>query len=166
MLETVYDSHLVMKTSKLSYHSDYLSDPDKLSKYISAFPQVTESKTRRKTMQEFMENFKVNEEQAKIAGVCAGLADYFGIKVAYIRLIFGVVVLASTELGIFVALGYAYLAGWFQKDYLWNKMNKKVRNHFIFLMTVLIILPLFGREILEIASDFISQVMAWLTALI
>ena len=45
-------------------------------------------------------------------------------------------------------------------------MNKKVRNHFIFLMTVLIILPLFGREILEIASDFISQVMAWLTALI
>ena len=116
-------------------------------------------------MQEFMENFKVNEEQAKIAGVCVGLADYFGIKVAYIRLIFAVVVLASTELGIF-ALGYAYLAGWFQKDYLWNKMSKKVRNHFIFLMTVLIILPLFGREILETASDFISQVMAWLTALI
>lgn len=117
-------------------------------------------------MQEFMENFKVNEEQAKIAGVCAGLADYFGIKVAYIRLIFAVVVLTSTELGIFVALGYAYLAGWFQKDYLWNKMSQKVRNHFILLMTVLIILPLFGREILETASDFISQVMAWLTALI
>lgn len=115
-------------------------------------------------MQEFMENFKVNEEQAKIAGVCAGLADYFGIKAAYIRLIFAVVVLASTELGIFVALGYAYLAGWLQRDYLWDKMSKKVRNHFIFLMIVLIILPLFGREILEIASDFISQVMAWLTA--
>lgn len=117
-------------------------------------------------MQEFMENFKVNQDQAKIAGVCAGLADYFGIKVAYIRLIFGVVMLSSTELGIFVTLAYAYLAGWFQKDYLWNKMSKKVRNHFIFLMIVLIILPLFGREILETASDFISQVMAWLTALI
>ena len=116
-------------------------------------------------MQEFMENFKVNQDQAKIAGVCAGLADYFGIKVAYIRLIFGIVVLSSTELGIFVALGYAYLAGWFQKDYLWNKMSKKVRNHFIFLMTVLILLPLFGREILETASDFLSQVIAWLTAL-
>jgi len=80
-------------------------------------------------MQEFMENFKVNEEQAKIAGVCAGLADYFGIKVAYIRLLFAVVVLASTELGIFVALGYAYLAGWLQRDYLWNKMNKKVKKN-------------------------------------
>ena len=45
-------------------------------------------------------------------------------------------------------------------------MSQKVRNHFIFLMTVLIILPLFGREILETASDFISQVMTWLTAFI
>ena len=31
---------------------------------------------------------KLNKENAKIAGVCAGLSDYFGIDTTIVRLIF------------------------------------------------------------------------------
>ncbi len=70
-------------------------DPNKLCKYISAFPQVTESKTRRKQCKNLWKTLKVNEEQAKLL-VSVQVWRLFGDKGSLYSLRKGS---ASTELG-------------------------------------------------------------------
>ncbi len=45
---------------------------------------------------------KLNKENAKIAGVCAGLADYFKIDATFIRIAF--------IISVFLSLGTGFLA--------------------------------------------------------
>lgn len=113
-------------------------------------------------MKEFMQTFKINQEQAEIAGVCAGLADYFGMKTEYMRLIWVLTFLVANDLGLLVLLFYAYLAGWLKKDYEWDKTSKKACQKFIFLIILVIVLPLYGAEMIETIYEFGRQAGTWL----
>ena len=63
-------------------------------------------------MKEFLAGFQVDTEQKELAGVCAGLGNYFNIKTNVIRLVAILLFLSSTEFGILTVILYAYLAGW------------------------------------------------------
>ena len=64
-----------------------------------------------------------NAEQGKIAGVCAGIADYFGWETWLIRIL----VVSGVLFGMpFLILGY--IAGWFILDKTPEKMTKNNRE--------------------------------------
>jgi phage shock protein C len=63
-----------------------------------------------------------NAEQGKIAGVCAGIADYFGWETWLVRIL----VVSAVLFGMpFLILGY--VAGWFILD---KAPEKTVKGHF------------------------------------
>ncbi|KXT74832.1 hypothetical protein STRDD10_00672 [Streptococcus sp. DD10] len=115
-------------------------------------------------MQEFMKNFTLDREQKEIAGVCAGLANYFDIKVLYMRLIWLLAFVSSTELSIVTIVAYAYLAGWLSRGEL-SLEDKKARNNAIYLFVFLIILVGTKGEIIHTIYDFGRMTGAWLTQL-
>ena len=51
-------------------------------------------------MKEFLAGFQVDTENKALAGVCAGLGNYFNIKTNVIRLVAILLFLSSTEIGI------------------------------------------------------------------
>ena len=61
-------------------------------------------------MKEFLAGFQVDTENKELAGVCAGLGNYFNIKINVIRLVAILLFLSSTEFGILTVILYAYLA--------------------------------------------------------
>lgn len=67
-------------------------------------------------MKEFLAGFQVDTENKELAGVCAGLGNYFNIKTNVIRLVAILLFLWSTEFGILTVILYAYLAGWLGRD--------------------------------------------------
>ena len=67
-------------------------------------------------MKEFLAGFQVDTEQKELAGVCAGLGNYFNIKTNAIRLVAILLFLWSTEFGILTVILYAYLAGWLGRN--------------------------------------------------
>ena len=62
-------------------------------------------------MKEFLAGFQVDTENKELAGVCAGLGNYFNIQTNVVRLLTVLLFLSSTEFGIITVTLYAYLAG-------------------------------------------------------
>ncbi len=67
-------------------------------------------------MKEFLAGFQVDTEHKELAGVCAGLGNYFNIQVNIVRLVTVLLFLSSTEFGILTVILYASLAGWRGRD--------------------------------------------------
>ena len=61
-------------------------------------------------MREFLAGFQVDTEHKELAGVCAGLANYFNIQANIVRLVTVLLFLSSTEIGIITVTLYAYLS--------------------------------------------------------
>ncbi len=56
--------------------------------------------------------FYLDEQHAKVKGVCAGVADYTGIDVTWVRVI-AVILMLTTHL---IALGAYFLVAWLADD--------------------------------------------------
>ena len=50
-------------------------------------------------MKKFLADFQVDTEHKELAGVCAGLGNYFNIKTIVVRLVMLFLFLSSTDLG-------------------------------------------------------------------
>ena len=96
-------------------------------------------------MKEFLAGFQVDTENKALAGVCAGLGNYFNIQANIVRLVTVFLFLSSTEIGIITVTLYAYLAGWLGRDPL-GEGAKKARNQAILLFAVCLILVSLGTE--------------------
>ena len=96
-------------------------------------------------MKEFLAGFQVDTEDKALAGVCAGLGNYFNIQTNIVRLVTLFLFLSSTEMGIITVTLYAYLAGWLGKEQLGDGA-KKARNQAILLFAVCLILVSLGTE--------------------
>lgn len=58
-------------------------------------------------MKEFLAGFQVDTENKVLAGVCAGLGNYFNIQTNIVRLVTIFLFLSSTEIGIIIVALYA-----------------------------------------------------------
>ena len=76
-------------------------------------------------MKEFLAGFQVDTEHKELAGVCAGLGNYFNIQANIVRLVTVLLFLSSTEVGIITVTLYAYLAGWLGNEP-WEMEQKKL----------------------------------------
>ena len=75
-------------------------------------------------MKEFLAGFQVDTGDKVLAGVCAGLGNYFNIQTNIVRLVTLFLFLSSTEIGIITVALYAYLAGWLGKEPLGDGAKK------------------------------------------
>ena len=96
-------------------------------------------------MKEFLAGFQVDTENKELAGVCAGLGNYFNIQTNIVRLVTVLLFLSSTEFGIITVTLYAYLAGWLGNEPLGDRA-KKARNQAILLLAVCLILVMLGAH--------------------
>lgn len=78
-------------------------------------------------MKEFLAGFQVDTEHKELAGVCAGLGNYFNIQSNIVRLLTVLLFLSSTEVGILTMTLYAYLAGWLGNDPLGDGAKKSTK---------------------------------------
>ena len=90
-------------------------------------------------MKEFLAGFQVDTENKELAGVCAGLGNYFNIRINVVRLVTVLLFLSSTEFGIITVTLYAYLAGWLGNEPLGDGA-KKARNQAIILIVFCLLL--------------------------
>ena len=96
-------------------------------------------------MKEFLAGFQVDTENKELAGVCAGLGNYFNIQTNVVRLVTVLLFLSSTEFGIITVTLYAYLAGWLGNEPL-GYGAKKARNQAILVLVVCLLLVSLGAE--------------------
>ena len=75
-------------------------------------------------MKEFLAGFQIDNEKKALAGVCAGLGNYFNIQANIVRLVTVLLFLSSTEIGIITVTAYAYLAGWLGNESLGDGAKK------------------------------------------
>ena len=75
-------------------------------------------------MKEFLAGFQFDTENKALAGVCAGLGNYFNIQANIVRLVTVFLFLSSTEIGILTVTAYAYLAGWLGNEPLGDGAKK------------------------------------------
>ena len=87
-------------------------------------------------MKEFLAGFQVDTEYKELAGVCAGLGNYFNIQANIVRLVTVLLFLSSTELGIITVALYAYLAGWLGNEPLGDGAKKQETKLFSYLLFV------------------------------
>ena len=78
-------------------------------------------------MKEFLAGFQIDTENKALAGVCAGLGNYFNIQANIVRLVTVFLFLSSTEIGIITVTLYAYLAGWLGNEP-WGMEQKKLET--------------------------------------
>ena len=116
-------------------------------------------------MKEFLAGFQVDTEHKELAGVCAGLANYFNIQANIVRLVTVLLFLSSTEIGIITVTLYAYLAGWLGRDPL-GEGAKKARNQAILLFAVCLILVSLGTEGLTAIYESGKAFGQWLVGLV
>ena len=116
-------------------------------------------------MKEFLAGFQVDTEHKALAGVCAGLGNYFNIKTNVIRLVAILLFLSSTEFGILTVVLYAYLAGWLGNKPLGDGA-KKARNQAILLLAVCLILVSLGTEGLTAIYESGKAFGQWLVGLV
>ena len=116
-------------------------------------------------MKEFLAGFQVDTEQKELAGVCAGLGNYFNIKTNVIRLAAILLFLSSTEFGIITVTLYAYLAGWLGNEPLGDGA-KKARNQAIILFAVCLLLVSLGAEGLTAIFEAGKVFGQWLVGLV
>lgn len=115
-------------------------------------------------MKEFLAGFQIDTENKALAGVCAGLGNYFNIQANIVRLVTVFLFLSSTEIGIITVTLYAYLAGWLGNEPLGNRA-KKARNQAIFLLVVCLILVSLGTEGLTAIFESGKAFGQWLSGL-
>ena len=116
-------------------------------------------------MKEFLAGFQVDTEDKALAGVCAGLGNYFNIQTNIVRLVTLFLFLSSTEMGILTVILYAYLAGWLGRDPL-GEGAKKARNQAILLFAVCLILVSLGTEGLTAIYESGKVFGQWLVGLV
>ena len=87
-------------------------------------------------MKEFLAGFQVDTEDKALAGVCAGLGNYFNIQTNIVRLVTLFLFLSSTEMGIITVTLYAYLAGWLGDEPLGMEQKKLETKLFSYLLFV------------------------------
>ena len=116
-------------------------------------------------MKEFLAGFQVDTENKELAGVCAGLGNYFNIQANIVRLLTVFLFLSSTEIGIITVTLYAYLAGWLGRDPL-GEGAKKARNQAILLFAVCLILVSLGTEGLTAIYESGKAFGQWLVGLV
>ena len=115
-------------------------------------------------MKEFLAGFQVDTEDKALAGVCAGLGNYFNIQTNIVRLVTLFLFLSSTEMGIITVTLYAYLAGWLGDEPLGDGA-KKARNQAILLLAVCLILASLGTEGLTAIFESGKAFGQWLSGL-
>ena len=115
-------------------------------------------------MKEFLAGFQVDTENKALAGVCAGLGNYFNIQANIVRLVTVFLFLSSTEVGILTMTLYAYLAGWLGNEPLGDGA-KKARNQAILLFAVCMILVSLGTEGLTAIFESGKAFGQWLSGL-
>ena len=116
-------------------------------------------------MKEFLAGFQVDTENKVLAGVCAGLGNYFNIQTNIVRLVTIFLFLSSTEIGIIIVALYAYLAGWLGRDPL-GEGAKKARNQAIILLVVCLLLVSLGAEGLTAIYESGKTFGQWLAGLV
>ena len=116
-------------------------------------------------MKEFLAGFQVDTENKELAGVCAGIGNYFNIQTNIVRLVTLFLFLSSTEIGIITVVLYAYLAGWLGRDPL-GEGAKKARNQAILLFAVCLILVSLGTEGLTAIYESGKAFGQWLVGLV
>ena len=116
-------------------------------------------------MREFLASFQVDTENKELAGVCAGLANYFNIQANIVRLVTVLLFLSSTEIGIITVTLYAYLAGWLGNEPLGDGA-KKARNQAVLLLAVCLILVSLGTEGLNAIFESGKAFGQWLVGLV
>ena len=115
-------------------------------------------------MKEFLAGFQVDTENKELAGVCAGIGNYFNIQTNIVRLVTLFLFLSSTEIGIITVVLYAYLAGWLGRDPL-EEGAKKARNQAILLFAVCLLLVSLGAEGLTAIFESGKAFGQWLSGL-
>ena len=115
-------------------------------------------------MKEFLAGFQVDTENKALAGVCAGLGNYFNIQADIVRLVTVLLFLSSTEIGIITVTAYAYLAGWLGNEPL-GAGAKKARNQAILLLAVCLLLVSLGAEGLTAIFESGKAFGQWLSGL-
>lgn len=115
-------------------------------------------------MKEFLAGFQVDTEHKELAGVCAGLGNYFNIQTNIVRLVTVFLFLSSTEFGLITVTLYAYLAGWLGNAPLGDGA-KKARNQAILLLVVCLILVSLGTEDLTAIFESGKAFGQWLSGL-
>ena len=115
-------------------------------------------------MKEFLAGFQVDTEDKALAGVCAGLGNYFNIQTNIVRLVTIFLFLSSTEIGIITVALYAYLAGWLGNESLGDRA-KKARNQAILLFVVCLLLVSLGAEGLTAIFESGKSFGQWLSGL-
>ena len=115
-------------------------------------------------MKEFLAGFQVDTENKALAGVCAGLGNYFNIQANIVRLVTVLLFLSSTEIGIITVTAYAYLAGWLGNEPL-EAGAKKARNQAILLLAVCLLLVSLGAEGLTAIFESGKAFGQWLSGL-
>ena len=116
-------------------------------------------------MKEFLAGFQIDTEHKALAGVCAGLGNYFNIQAHIVRLVTIFLFLSSTEIGIITVTLYAYLAGWLGNEPLGDGA-KKARNQAILLLSVCLILVSLGTEGLTAIYESGKAFGQWLVGLV
>ena len=116
-------------------------------------------------MKEFLAGFQIDNENKALAGVCAGLGNYFNIQANIVRLVTVLLFLSSTEIGILTVTAYAYLAGWLGNESLGDGA-KKARNQAILLLAVCLILVSLGTEGLTVIFESGKAFGQWLAGLV
>lgn len=116
-------------------------------------------------MKKFLADFQVDNEHKELAGVCAGLANYFNIETMVVRGLAVLLFLASTEISILTVTVYAYLAGWLGRDPL-REGAKKARNQALILFAVCLILVSLGTEGLTAIYESGKAFGQWLVGLV
>ena len=115
-------------------------------------------------MKEFLAGFQVDTGDKVLAGVCAGLGNYFNIQTNIVRLVTVFLFLSSTEIGILTVTAYAYLAGWLGNEHLGDGA-KKARNQAIILLVVCLLLVSLGAEGLTTIFESGKAFGQWLAGL-
>ena len=116
-------------------------------------------------MKEFLAGFQVDTEDKALAGVCAGLGNYFNIQTNIVRLVTLFLFLSSTEIGILTVTAYAYLAGWLGNEPLGDRA-KKARNQAILLFVVCLLLVSLGTDGLTAIFEAGKAFGQWLAGLV
>ena len=115
-------------------------------------------------MKKFLAGFQVDTENKELAGVCAGIGNYFNIQTNLVRLVTVLLFLSSTEFGIITVTLYAYLAGWLGNEPLGDGA-KKARNQAILLLVVCLLLVSLGAEGLTAIFESGKTFGQWLAGL-
>ena len=104
-------------------------------------------------MKEFLADFQVDTEHKEIAGVCAGIANYFNIGPLMIRALACLLFLSSIEISLLTVISYALLAGWMGSESL-EEVIKKSGYKILFFYIVAILLNSFGDQVLTASFGF------------